>query len=121
MGLSAARLARVLGRRSRLRAAVVSRVKIMSRLDIAERRLPQDGRIRLSVRGQEVDFRVSTIPSLNGESVVLRVLDRTAVEFDFVKLGLPDDVRQALERVFDLPNGMVLVTGPTGKIGRAHV
>ena len=99
---------------ARLRAAVVSRVKIMSRLDIAERRLPQDGRIRLSVRGQEVDFRVSTIPSLNGESVVLRVLDRTAVEFDFVKLGLPDDVRQALERVFDLPNGMVLVTGPTG-------
>jgi general secretion pathway protein E len=99
---------------ARLRAAVISRVKIMSRLDIAERRLPQDGRIRLSVRGQEVDFRVSTIPSLNGESVVLRVLDRTAVEFDFVKLGLPDDVRQALERVFDLPNGMVLVTGPTG-------
>ena len=99
---------------ARLRAAVVSRVKIMSRLDIAERRLPQDGRIRLSVRGQEVDFRVSTIPSLTGESVVLRVLDRTAVEFDFVKLGLPDDVRQALERVFDLPNGMVLVTGPTG-------
>ena len=99
---------------ARLRAAVVSRVKIMSRLDIAERRLPQDGRIRLSVRGQEVDFRVSTIPSLNGESVVLRVLDRAAVEFDFVKLGLPDDVRQALERVFDLPNGMVLVTGPTG-------
>ena len=99
---------------ARLRAAVVSRVKIMSRLDIAERRLPQDGRIRLSVRGQEVDFRVSTIPSLTGESVVLRVLDRAAVEFDFVKLGLPDDVRQALERVFDLPNGMVLVTGPTG-------
>ena len=99
---------------ARLRAAVISRVKIMARLDIAERRLPQDGRIRLSVRGQEVDFRVSTIPSLNGESVVLRVLDRTAVEFDFVKLGLPDDVRQALERVFDLPNGMVLVTGPTG-------
>src|SRR5437762_10380778 len=100
---------------ARLRAAVVSRVKIMSRLDIAERRLPQDGRIRLSVRGQEVDFRVSTIPSLNGESVVLRVLDRTAVEFVLVKLGLPDDVRQALERVFDLPNGMVL------EIGRAHV
>jgi len=99
---------------ARLRAAVVSRVKIMSRLDIAERRLPQDGRIRLSVRGQEVDFRVSTIPSLNGESVVLRVLDRTAVEFDFVKLGLPNDVRHGLERVLELPNGMVLVTGPTG-------
>jgi general secretion pathway protein E len=99
---------------SRLRAAVISRVKIMARLDIAERRLPQDGRIRLSVRGQEIDFRVSTVPSLYGESVVLRVLDRNAVEFDFVKLGLPDDVRQGLERAFDLPNGMVLVTGPTG-------
>ena len=99
---------------SRLRAAVISRVKIMARLDIAERRLPQDGRIRLSVRGQEIDFRVSTVPSLYGESVVLRVLDRNAVEFDFVKLGLPDDVRQGLEHAFDLPNGMVLVTGPTG-------
>jgi len=99
---------------ARLRAAVISRIKIMARLDIAERRLPQDGRIRLSVRGQEIDFRVSTIPSLYGESVVLRVLDRTAVEFDFLKLGLPDDVRQGLERAFDLPNGMVLVTGPTG-------
>src|SRR5206468_4572719 len=99
---------------ARLQAAVISRIKIMARLDIAERRLPQDGRIRLTVRGHEIDFRVSTIPSLTGESVVLRVLDRAAVEFDFVKLGLPDDVRQALERVFDLPNGMVLVTGPTG-------
>jgi len=99
---------------ARLQAAVISRIKIMARLDIAERRLPQDGRIRLTVRGHEIDFRVSTVPSLYGESVVLRVLDRTAVEFDFVKLGLPDDVRQGLERSFDLPNGMVLVTGPTG-------
>jgi general secretion pathway protein E len=99
---------------ARLQAAVISRIKIMARLDIAERRLPQDGRIRLTVRGHEIDFRVSTVPSLYGESVVLRVLDRTAVEFDFVKLGLPDDVRQGLERCFDLPNGMVLVTGPTG-------
>src|SRR5207248_2636569 len=71
---------------ARLRAAVISRVKIMSHLDIAERRLPQDGRIRLSVRGQEIDFRVSTVPSLYGESVVLRLLDRTAVALDFVKL-----------------------------------
>lgn len=99
---------------ARLQAAVISRVKIMARLDIAERRLPQDGRIRLTVRGHEIDFRVSTVPSLHGESVVLRVLDRGAVEFDFVKLGLPDDIRQGLERCFDLPNGMVLVTGPTG-------
>ena len=98
----------------RLQAAVISRIKIMARLDIAERRLPQDGRIRLTVRGHEIDFRVSTVPSLHGESVVLRVLDRTAVEFDFIKLGLPDDLRRGLERCFDLPNGMVLVTGPTG-------
>jgi general secretion pathway protein E len=99
---------------ARLQAAVISRVKIMARLDIAERRLPQDGRIKLTVRGHEIDFRVSTIPSLYGEKVVLRVLDRTAVEFDYEKLGLPRDVRQGLERALELPNGMVLVTGPTG-------
>ena len=98
----------------RLQAAIISRVKIMARLDIAERRLPQDGRIKLTVRGHEIDFRVSTIPSLYGEKVVLRVLDRTAVEFDFTKLGLPGDVREGLERALELPNGMVLVTGPTG-------
>ncbi len=99
---------------TRLQAAVISRIKIMARLDIAERRLPQDGRIKLTVRGHEIDFRVSTIPSLHGETVVLRVLDRTAVEFDFHKLGLPEDIRSGLERALDLPNGMVLVTGPTG-------
>jgi general secretion pathway protein E len=98
----------------RLQAAVISRIKIMARLDIAERRLPQDGRIKLTVRGHEIDFRVSTIPSLHGEKVVLRILDRTAVEFDYAKLGLPDDIRQGIERALDLPNGMVLVTGPTG-------
>ena len=68
---------------ARLQAAIISRIKIMARLDIAERRLPQDGRIKLTVRGHEIDFRVSTIPSLHGETVVLRVLDRTAVEFDY--------------------------------------
>jgi len=99
---------------ARLQAAVISRIKIMARLDIAERRLPQDGRIKLTVRGHEIDFRVSSIPSLHGEKVVLRVLDRTAVEFDYEKLGLPADIRLGLERALDLPNGMVLVTGPTG-------
>ena len=99
---------------ARLQAAVISRVKIMARLDIAERRLPQDGRIKLTVRGHEIDFRVSTMPALYGEKVVLRVLDRTAVDFDYEKLGLPADVRAGLERAFELPNGMVLVTGPTG-------
>jgi general secretion pathway protein E len=76
----------------RLAAAIISRIKIMARLDIAERRLPQDGRIRLAVRGQEIDFRVSTVPSLHGETVVLRILDRTAVAFDYAKLGLPPAV-----------------------------
>jgi general secretion pathway protein E len=99
---------------SRLQAAIISRIKIMARLDIAERRLPQDGRIKLTVRGHEIDFRVSTIPSLHGETVVLRVLDRTAVEFDYGKLGLPPDIRGGVERALELPNGMVLVTGPTG-------
>jgi general secretion pathway protein E len=99
---------------ARLQAAIISRVKIMARLDIAERRLPQDGRIKLTVRGHEIDFRVSTIPALYGEKVVLRVLDRTAVEFDYAKLGLPAHIREGLERAFELPNGMVLVTGPTG-------
>src|SRR5438067_8799230 len=99
---------------ARLQAAVISRIKIMARLDIAERRLPQDGRIKLTVRGHEIDFRVSTIPSLHGETVVLRVLDRTAVEFDYDKLGFPAEVQAGIERSLDLPNGMVLVTGPTG-------
>jgi general secretion pathway protein E len=99
---------------ARLQAAIVSRIKIMARLDIAERRLPQDGRIRLTVRGHEIDFRVSTVPSLYGESVVLRVLDRSAVDLDFPKLGLPLDIVSGLRGALDLPNGLVLVTGPTG-------
>ncbi len=99
---------------ARLTAAITSRVKIMSRLDIAERRLPQDGRIKLAVRGQEVDFRVSTIPSLHGETVVLRVLDRSAVAFEYSKLGLPPSVITRLDAALALPNGIVLVTGPTG-------
>ncbi len=97
-----------------LQAAVISRIKIMSRLDIAERRLPQDGRIRLTVRGHEIDLRISTIPSLYGESVVLRVLDRAAVELDYAKLGFSGAIEGGLRRALDLPNGMVLVTGPTG-------
>jgi general secretion pathway protein E len=99
---------------ARLAPAITSRIKIMARLDIAERRLPQDGRIRLAVRGQEVDFRVSTIPSLHGETVVMRVLDRTAVAFDYAELGLAAPVVARLRAALDLPNGIVLVTGPTG-------
>jgi general secretion pathway protein E len=99
---------------ARLQAAIISRIKIMARLDIAERRLPQDGRIKLTVRGHDIDFRVSTIPSLHGETVVLRVLDRTAVEFDYDRLGFANDIKGHIERCLNLPNGMLLVTGPTG-------
>ncbi len=99
---------------ARLIPAITSRIKIMARLDIAERRLPQDGRIKLAVRGQEIDFRVSTIPSLHGETVVLRVLDRNAVTFDYEKLGLAPHVVARVDEMLALPNGIVLVTGPTG-------
>ena len=97
-----------------LTAAVISRVKIMARLDIAERRLPQDGRIKLAVRGQDVDLRVSTVPSLHGETVVLRVLDRNSVAFDYARLGLPAPLVARWGAALELPNGIVLVTGPTG-------
>ena len=99
---------------SRLTAAITSRIKIMARLDIAERRLPQDGRIKLAVRGTEIDFRVSTIPSLHGETVVLRVLDRSTVAFDYARLGLAAPVVAKVDKALNLPNGIVLVTGPTG-------
>jgi general secretion pathway protein E len=99
---------------SQMTAAITSRIKIMAHLDIAERRLPQDGRIRLAVRGQDVDFRVSTVPSLYGESVVLRVLDRSAVAFDYARLGLPPAIARQFTEALNLPNGIVLVTGPTG-------
>jgi general secretion pathway protein E len=98
----------------RLAAAITSRIKIMARLDIAERRLPQDGRIRLAVRGQDVDFRVSTVASMYGETVVLRVLDRSTVVFDYARLGLSERVVGRLSEALQLPNGIVLVTGPTG-------
>ncbi|HTB42409.1 MAG TPA: ATPase, T2SS/T4P/T4SS family [Acetobacteraceae bacterium] len=97
-----------------LAAAITSRIKIMARLDIAERRMPQDGRIKLAVRGQDVDFRVSTVPSLHGETVVLRILDRTAVTFDYAQLGLAAPLISKFGAALELPNGIVLVTGPTG-------
>jgi len=97
-----------------LRAAVTSRIKIMSKLDIAERRMPQDGRIKIAVRGVDIDFRVSTIPTAFGESVVLRILDRSRVELDFAKLGFAADHVAALQGLLSEPNGIILVTGPTG-------
>ncbi|CCE00695.1 GspE/PulE family protein [Bradyrhizobium sp. STM 3809] len=97
-----------------LRAAITSRVKIMSKLDIAERRLPQDGRIKIAVRGIDIDFRVSTIPTAFGESVVLRVLDRNRVSLDFAELGFSEEHIATLQTLLQQPNGIILVTGPTG-------
>lgn len=97
-----------------LKAAIASRIKIMSRLDIAERRLPQDGRIKLAVRGVDIDFRVSTIPTAHGESIVMRILDRSHVSLDFVALGFDEATIARLRQTMTNPNGIVLVTGPTG-------
>jgi general secretion pathway protein E len=99
---------------SRFRAAIVSRIKIMARLNIAERRLPQDGRIKLAVRGTPIDLRVSTIPTMYGEGVVMRVLDRQGVALDFAKLGIAGQNLEAYEEILGRPNGVFLVTGPTG-------
>lgn len=98
----------------RLAAAIVSRIKIMARLNIAERRLPQDGRIKVVVRGKEFDLRVSTTPSLHGESVVMRILDRDGAVLDFKSLGFLDDTLKTYLSVLERPHGILLVTGPTG-------
>jgi general secretion pathway protein E len=98
----------------RLSAAVISRIKIMANLDIAERRLPQDGRIRLRVQGKEIDLRVSTVPTMHGESVVMRILDKGGVALDFKRLGFEEDSLAAFTRVLLEPHGILLVTGPTG-------
>jgi len=95
-------------------AAVISRVKIMAKLNIAERRLPQDGRIQLRVQGKELDLRVSTVPTSFGESVVMRILDRETVVFDFASLGFTDAFRERFVEVLQRPHGILLVTGPTG-------
>jgi general secretion pathway protein E len=98
-----------------LRAAVISRIKLMAKLNIAERRLPQDGRIRIKVMGHEVDLRVSTLPTLYGESVVMRLLDRSAGDFyELTRLGFDDSMLARMEYFTALPHGIFLVTGPTG-------
>lgn len=97
-----------------LQAAVISRVKIMAKLNIAERRLPQDGRIRVRVLGKEIDLRVSTLPTLHGESLVMRILDRTAVILDLERLGFPERSLELFRSAIRKPYGMLLVTGPTG-------
>ena len=99
---------------SRSTAAIISRVKIMSKLNIAERRLPQDGRIPIRVQGKELDLRVSTVPTMFGESVVMRLLDKESVSFDLDALGFDGPPRDRLMSVLELPYGILLVTGPTG-------
>ena len=98
----------------RLSAAVISRIKIMANLDIAERRLPQDGRIKLRVQGKEIDLRVSTVPTMHGESVVMRILDKGGVALDFHALGFDDANLKVFTAILDQPHGILLVTGPTG-------
>ncbi|HMP71668.1 MAG TPA: GspE/PulE family protein [Kiritimatiellia bacterium] len=93
---------------------VTSRVKVISGLNIAERRVPQDGRIQLTIAGKQIDFRVSTLPTQHGESVVLRVLDRSVVSLDLENLGMPEDVYRMFGEDIEKPNGIVVVTGPTG-------
>ena len=98
-----------------LKAAIISRLKLMAKLNIAERRLPQDGRIKIKILGREVDLRVSTLPTLYGESVVMRLLDRSAGDFyDLRRLGFDPTLLQQMEHFTSLPHGIFLVTGPTG-------
>lgn len=95
-------------------AAVISRIKIMAKLNIAERRLPQDGRIKLQVQGKELDLRVSTVPTMYGESVVIRLLHKESIVFDFSSLGFEGAMLERFLNVLALPHGIILITGPTG-------
>ena len=99
---------------ARSTAAVISRIKIMARMNIAERRLPQDGRIQLRAQGKLIDLRVSTVPTLYGESLVLRILDKEELNLDFDTLGFAADTKMSLQKTLTLPHGIILVTGPTG-------
>ncbi len=99
---------------NQFRAAIVSRLKIMANLNIAEKRIPQDGRIKLRMRGREVDIRVSVIPMLHGEGIVMRVLDKDNLSFSLRGIGMPEDVYRKFQSLIRMPHGIVLVTGPTG-------
>lgn len=107
-------LREVLRPRCDIHPAIVSRIKVMAKMDIAEHRIPQDGRIRVKVEGREIDLRVSTLPTVLGEKVVMRVLDRRNVTFNMHELGLPDSQLSTLKSMLARPYGLVLVTGPTG-------
>jgi general secretion pathway protein E/type IV pilus assembly protein PilB len=99
---------------NRFQAAIVSRMKIMSRLNIAEKRLPQDGRMKLKVAGREIDVRVSVIPMIHGEGIVLRILDKGAMKFDLQQIGMDRETYLRWRKLLDMPHGIMLVTGPTG-------
>ena len=99
---------------NRFQSAIISRLKIMSRLNIAEKRLPQDGRIKLRVSGREIDVRVSVIPMIHGESIVMRILDKGSMSFELRKLGMHEQTYKSFRELIDLPHGIILVTGPTG-------
>ncbi|RNJ64463.1 MAG: type II secretion system protein GspE [Porphyrobacter sp. IPPAS B-1204] len=97
-----------------MRAALVSRIKVMAELNIAERRLPQDGRLRVAVRGHEIDLRVAIAPSIHGQTVVLRILDKSGLALDFKELGFAPELAQRMQDTLARPHGIMLVTGPTG-------
>src|SRR5690606_22442248 len=99
---------------NRFQAAIISRLKIMARLNIAEKRLPQDGRIKLKVHGREIDIRLSAIPMIHGEGLVMRILDKGAMKFDLQGLGMDPRTYHLFQQLIRLPHGIVLVTGPTG-------
>ena len=99
---------------NRFQAAIISRLKIMAKLNIAEKRLPQDGRIKLRVHGREVDIRMSVIPMIHGEGIVMRILDKSAMVFDLKGLGMSEDIYRQFSELIELPHGIILVTGPTG-------
>ncbi|MCE9680143.1 type II secretion system ATPase GspE [Shewanella sp. AS1] len=107
-------LKEVLKPNRKLSSLLVSRIKVMARLDIAEKRVPQDGRISLRIAGRAVDVRVSTMPSSHGERVVLRLLDKNAGNLDLKQLGMTDTIRQQFDQLIRKPHGIILVTGPTG-------
>ncbi|MFA7054872.1 MAG: ATPase, T2SS/T4P/T4SS family, partial [Kiritimatiellia bacterium] len=98
----------------RLQAAIISRVKIMSNMKISEKRVPQDGRIQIKVQGRDLDLRVSSVPTNHGESIVMRILDKTNLSLGLPQLGFLSDDQNTFERLISLPDGVLLVTGPTG-------
>ena len=104
---------------NRFQAAIISRIKIMARLNIAEKRLPQDGRIKMRVQGREIDVRVSIIPMIHGEGIVMRLLDKGRMVFNLANVGMLPDTYDTFKQLIDRPHGIVLVTGPTGS-GKTH-